>query len=505
MRTARFSSALATLSAAMLIALSLFACGGNGALAPIQRTQQQQRAPVSPLSGVDWATFGFDLKRTGMNPSESLLGVGNVGSVHPLWAASASVGNWLVGEPVLATNVIIKRVPTNVLYAGGAFGTALYAINADNGSTIWTHPMGTSAREQTCVGPIVNYGILGTATIDRARNRIYVVDGQNELHALRLNTGKEAGGWPIVVAADPIHNAVWGGLTYNPANGLLYVETASEGCDVVPWQGRIVAVNTSTATIVGTFYPAQGNIGGGIWGYGGASIDPVTNNVFIATGNSSGSNQTLGYSEQIVELSPDVSTVLAHNHPSLPVRADIDFGATPLLFNPPGCPPLLAAVNKSGIFVLYNRGNISAGPIQTIAMSIVTGVGDFIGVPAYDPVTNYIYVGLPSTFGIYGAGLGAFSVQADCTLNPTPVWNALFGPDGAANPASPVPRSALTIANGVVYVSNYSGQTEYAFNARDGALLWSTKLSGYGIPGAIVANGHLYTSDFSGHIMEWGP
>jgi outer membrane protein assembly factor BamB len=461
-------------------------------------------AAVAATPGVDWNTFGFDLYRTGYNPSESIIGVGNVGRLHPLWRSSASVGGNMVGEPVLATSVMINHIPTNVLYAGGASGTALYAINADTGATIWTHPMGVSTR--MCSGrPAVNYATLDTGTIDRATNRIYIADGQDQLHALDLATGAEAGGWPVTVNADPIHNAVWAGLTYNPANSLIYVETASEGCDVVPWEGSIEAINTSTATIVGTFLPAQGNNGGGVWGYGGASIDPATNNVFIATGNSNGIDQTLGYSEQIVELSPDVSTVLAANYPGLPALGDSDFGATPLLFNPPGCPPLLAAVNKSGIFALYNRGNITAGPIQTIGMSIVVGVGDFIGVPAYDPTTNYVYVGLPSTFGIYNPGLGAFSIQADCTLNPTPVWNAFFGPDGAANPNSPVPRSALTIANGVVYVSNFSGKTEYAFDATTGGQLWSTTLIGNGVPGAIVANGHLYVSDNGGNIMEWGP
>jgi hypothetical protein len=477
------------------VALYPNALSGSQVAANYAASSAATPQPTPLPTGVDWNTFGFDLYRTSYNPSESVIGVGNVGSLHPLWSSSASVGQNLVGEPVLATNVMVRNVATNILYAGGARGAALYAINADNGATIWTHPMGTSAR--MCVGG----GILDTATIDRVTNRVYIADGQDELHALDLATGAEAVGWPISVATDPNHNAVWAGLTFNPANGLIYVETGSP-CEVIPWLGRIVAINTSTATIAGTFYPAQGNNGGGVWGYGGASIDPATNNVFIATGNSTGSSQTLGYSEQIVELSPDVSTVLANNYPNLPVVVDADFGATPLLFNPPGCPPLLAAVNKSGIFVLYNRGNISAGPIQTIAMSIVTGAGDFVGVPAYDPLTNYIYVGLPSTFGIYRPGLGAFSMQADCTLNPTPAWNALFGPDGVVT--IPAPRSALTVANGVVYVSNFTGKTEYAFDAASGALLWSTTLKGNGVPGAIVANGHLYVSDNSGNIMEWG-
>ena len=154
--------------------------------------------------------------------------------------------------------------------------------------------------------------------------------------------------------------------------------------------------------------------------------------------------------------------------------------------------------------MLYNRGNISAGPIQTIAMSIVTGVGDFIGVPAYDPVTNYVYVGLPSTFGIYKPGLGAFSMQADCTLNPTPVWNALFGPDGASNPKSRFLAQLSLLRTALCTSAILADRQNIAFDAASGALLWSTTLNGYGIPGAIVANGHLYVSDNNGNIMAWG-
>ncbi|HEY8314437.1 MAG TPA: LamG-like jellyroll fold domain-containing protein [Candidatus Baltobacteraceae bacterium] len=456
--------------------------------------------PAPPPGGfVDWSTFGFDLPRTGYNPNESLLGPNNVASVHQLWAQKAQVGFGMVGEPVLASNVTIAGQPINVLYAGSNFGATAYAINADTGATIWQHAVGSV--QYTC-GTTSTFGISDTAAIDRARNRLYIGDGQAQVHALDLATGVEAPGWPVTIATTPGNNFIYGGLTYNPANGMLYAETSST-CDISPWFGRIVAIDASTAGIVGTFYPAQGSSGGGIWGYGGASVDPSTNNVFVAVGNSDGANQTVGYSEQIVELTPDVGTVLANNYPQIPSSPDADFGATPLLFQPPGCPPLLAAVNKSGAFVLYNRSNIGAGPIQNVQMSIATDNGDFIGVPAYDPLTNYVYIGLPATFGIYTAGLGAFGIQSNCTLNPTPVWNASFGPNGAAIPDD-TPRSAISIAGGVAYVSNFSGQTLFAFDAGSGAQLWSTPLSDYGIPGPIVANGHLYVGAYDGGIMEWG-
>ncbi len=454
---------------------------------------------LTALTNVDWDGFGYDLQRTGYNPNESAVGVANIGTVHKLW--STNVGSPMVGEPVVAAGVPVAGQPINVLYAGSG-GSYFYAINASTGATIWKVPMVPSSY--SCDGGSSNFGVEGTPAIDRATSRIYLADGQNNVHALDLATGTEAQGWPINIAdVTPDHNFVYGGLTFNPSNQTLYVGTSST-CDIVPYTGRLTAINTTTAGIVNTFYPAQQpNLGGGVWGLGGASIDPTTNNVFIAVGNSTGSSQTTGFSEQVVELNANLSTVIAHNLPTLPASSDADFGATPLLFQPPGCPPLAAAVNKSGVFVLYNRSNIGAGPTQEIAMSIPSDNGDFIGVPAYDPVTQFVYVGLPSTYGIYTPGIGAFRMQG-CTLNPAPVWSQTFGPDGAIVNTD-VPRSAITIANGVVYISDWSADTEFAFNAATGTQLWTTALTSYGFPGTVVADGIVYVSDIAGNVTAWGP
>jgi outer membrane protein assembly factor BamB len=446
--------------------------------------------------------MGYDIKRTGYNPTEHTLGVSNVGGLHALWAQSTSIGGQ-IGEPVYASAVSIKGVKTNVLYATSGGGEAV-AINADTGAILWKHQMSTASY--MCGSGTYSFGADGTPVLDRAKNRIYASDGAANVHALNMSSGAEITGWPINIAAPASHNFIYGALTYNKANHTLYAETSST-CDISPWYGRITAINTTSATITNTFYPAQGASGGGIWGFGGASIDPATNDVYIAVGNgdtTNGGSQTAGYSEQVVALSADLSTVLGNYYAQLPPGADSDFGATPLLFKPHGCPLLAAAVNKSGLFVLYTASNISAGPAQTIDMSIATDNGDFIGVPAYDPVTNYVYVGLPATFGIYKPGLGAFSVQANCTLNPTPAWNAVFGADGAVV-NDDTPRSPVSIANGVVYVSDYDTDETYAFNAATGAQLWSHALSGNGIVGPIVANGHLYTSDITGKLNAWTP
>ena len=155
------------------------------------------------------------------------------------------------------------------------------------------------------------------------------------------------------------------------------------------------------------------------------------------------------------------------------------------------------------MFELYDESSISSGPIQYIAMSVPTDSASFVGVPAYDPATGYVYVGMPSTTGSYVPGLAAFSMQGNCTLNPSPVWAASFGPDGAGG--GQTPRSPISIANGVVYVGNYTGDTEYAFNAASGTLLWTDPLSSWGNVGTVVANGMVYVSAADGTITAWAP
>jgi outer membrane protein assembly factor BamB len=448
----------------------------------------------TPGPNADWFTFGYDLQRTGYNPGEKTIGTNSFATLHPLWTTLPNVGNYLQGQPVVASNVNVGGTSRTLIYAGGISGK-FYAFDTATGSMVWSKQLGTGSY--VCPDKATgNWGVEGAAALDRARNRIYVPDGANNIHALDLATGAEAGGWPLNVAAVTSHDFIHVAMTYNAANGLLYAETSSP-CDNSPWHGRIIAVNTSSAAAIGTFYPNQGASGGSIWGVGGAAIDPSTNNVFIATGNADASAQSENYSEHIVELSSDLSTVIASSYPAdMPFMYDSDFGATPLLFQPVGCPPLLAAVNKSGAFLLYNRTNIAAGPIQEITMA---GTGsEFRGVPSYDPVTNYVYLGLPDSQGIYLPGIGAFSITAACTLNPTPAWNGTFG-------ASKDQRSPITIANGVVYVGAYNENTVYAFDAASGVRLWSASLSNSGQIAPVILNGHLYVGDIGGTIHAWTP
>ena len=468
---------------------------------------------ATPTSGyVDWSTFGFDLARTSYNPNESAVGAGNVGQLHLLW--SANLKSPIIGQPVLAHNVSIGGTLENVLYVGtqgpsGSQSTSaaqFFAINADTGATIWSKLQMGDVPYQCSSYP---FGVAGTATFDRTTNRVYVADGQDQLHAFDMSTGAEATGWPVTVATDPGHNFIYSGLTLNPANHLLYVETSST-CDISPWNGRIEAFNTQTgAMAAGPFYPTQGYSGGGIWGYGGASIDTATGDVYVATGNSDttgGYAQNLGNAESVLQLSSTLS-LLAANKPGLPSAPDIDFGATPMLFHPPGgCPLEAIALNKSGDLVLYNAATIqSSGPLQQIQMSPASDAGNFIGLPAYSPVTNMVYVPVPSSFGIYKDGLAAMQVQPapNCTLTLTPAWNTQFGVD-ASTLGYDAPRSPPAVANGVVYEGDGVGQTLRALDAQTGIILWTAPTSALYFFQPVIDGGHVFVGTYNGVLYAFG-
>lgn len=490
---------------------ALTGCGGSSAgVTPgaLPATSALSSRPSSHTA-IDWASFGFDLQRTGYNPYESKIGVKNVGSLRKRW--SFNVGALMVHEPVYAHNVRVSGKLRNILYAGSGSGATMYAIDADTGKIVWTKP---AARIALPCGGGASFSIGETPAIDRQKDLLYYSDGHDNVHAVSLATGVEAKGWPLTIA-NWHHDYMHGGFTYNPANGLLYAVTSSP-CDISPWHGRIVAIDTRKPILANAFYTMsgtnqQGKSGGGIWGPGGASIDSASNEVFIATGNADTQSvpkqdQNAHFAEQVIALSPRLGKVLANNYPvNIPKDGlnDFDFGATPLLFQPPDCPALLAVVNKSGMFELYDRGSISSGPIQYIAMSVPSNSGSFVGVPAYDPATGYIYVGLPTSQGIYQPGMAAFEMASNCTLNPTPVWSAMFGPEGTSKVAAP--RSPISIANGVVYISNYTGDTQFAFDAATGRQLWHLALPYYGRQGTLIVNGTVFVSSSDGTISAWSP
>ena len=207
-------------------------------------------------------------------------------------------------------------------------------------------------------------------------------------------------------------------------------------------------------------------------------------------------NRHTGYSEHVVQLTSHLGVISA-NYPGLPT-GDADFGATPLLFQRPGCPPELAVGNKYGSFFVYDRDRISSGPVQRIELG-GSGFGQYglLGVAAYWPATATVFVSNPLDRGRYRHGIVAFRVTASCRLSFE--WSATDGPDGD--------NSSPTVAAGVVFFGDGYGHRAAAFDARTGRLLWDSGRAIHGsvYAGPTVVNGKVYVSSVGGYRVRVRP
>jgi outer membrane protein assembly factor BamB len=431
--------------------------GLGGAATPAAAVPGGAHASVTPAdAGQDWTTWGYDVQRTGFNPNETTLSPATVHGLHLLWSFPFALKS--DNAPVLASNVPVDEVPTNLIYAGDRTGT-FHAVNADTGAEVWSRQLGMNL---TCAGVL---GVTDTAVIDRSTNLLYVVGGDGQLYALDLATGQDAPGWPLPITSFP-NEYVWSAITQ--FGGSLYVAVAS-GCDGLGTNyGRVVRVDPINIAQTAAFYvtdgPNTGVWGGGIWGWGGVSIDPATGDAYEVSANGYPQDpyEHFMYAESLVRLGGDLS-VVSSNYPGLD-GVDVDFGSTPVLFDSPhGCGPQLAAEGKTGELFLYDRNDIASGPVDRVRVS----GANLIGVPAYDPVHRLLFVGnsADSPDGIYQSGLLAFRVGRDCKLHLA--WQR---PGGGGVTSSPV------IANGVVYYGNGTGHKLLAIDAKTHKKLWTSRL-----------------------------
>jgi outer membrane protein assembly factor BamB len=433
----------------------------------------------SATTGYDWATYGFDLARTGFNPLEATLSAANVGRLRQLW--SADLVGFITAQPMYAAGVRVGSQTLDVLYVGTEAGD-LVALNALTGAQLWRRNLGT--QFDFCS----TNGVTGAPVLDRSTNRLYAAGGSGQVYALDLSTGAVAPGWPVAATTMPATEKVWSALTL--ANGALYVPVSGHCGDAPPYYGRVEAIDPASAEPLGAFVTVPKSLGGGggIWGYGGVSVN-ASGHVFAASGNAINADEGVAFAESVIELTRALRLVGANN-PGIPSRGDNDFGSTPVLFQAPGCPAQLTALNKIGTLYLYVQGDVNAGPLQQMAIS----GANLIGLSAYWLNGRLVISPVDVARGGLQPGLVAHRVGSDCRLSQ--VWNAALG--------SSTTFSSATIANGVAYVGSGTNGKAYGLNVQTGATLWTGQTQGAVYAPPIVANGRVYVVSWDQHVYAYG-
>lgn len=474
--------------------LSAFASGAALSSLPAQpAAAAAKRTPV-----ISWLTAGFNAMRTNYNGLETTIDPANAHQLRQLW--STDLGGVMVAQPVEAAGVMVNGARRSIIYEGTEQGE-FYAIRASNGRIVWQKNLG-SITTGCPYFPGDVFGIGDAAAISftsPGRGVVYVLGGDGTLHALDLASGVEQPGWPLPGVFDS-DETTYGGL--NLFDGRLYATVASHCDQETPYSGSVTEINVAKHAIAHRFYPAgppSGGIsGGGVWGPAGVSIDPSDHDVFTATGNALTVPENYDHSDAVVDLYQSLR-VRSSVSPKL-VGQDVDFGSTPVLFRPAGCPTnLLAAENKSGVLLIYSQGpELGARHTQRLQMADVTRQG-FKGEPAWDPLTNMLYVANTSnsSAGQFRHGLVALRARRNCSVSLA--WQRTIGPSAAGALAPP------TVANGVVYYGDGRDNTEYAFDAASGRKLWqSSDITGPILAPSTVVNGTLLVPSWDDHLYAFG-
>jgi outer membrane protein assembly factor BamB len=464
-------------------------------------------AIASPSGAADWPRYGGGDLLTNHVPSASAAGLSSqtVPDIVERW--SVNVGGRFVASPLYAEDVQVGARREDAIVVATNAGTVAL-LRAQDGTVLWKRSVSEPATVPACG---FTYGISSTPVIDRARGRVYVIGADGLLHALDLATGATEQGWPLRIVGLTSAEYVWGGLALR--GDRLYVPVASY-CDKPDpdgylADGRLVAVDVVDPRIVASFDVVEGpNNMGGIWGYAGVSIDPETGHLWTATGNSWVHDpecdcivETAGYGESVVELDADLDLIAWNRPVGIPYVEDNDFGGAPLLFQPPGCPPMAAVNAKNGRVYGWWRDRLGEQPFWTSRVGPEDLASAFIAQPSYSPDLNMLFISNARDYDDEGQtrsldAVVAFAIGPGCSLPERPTWTAPSIGRGAKTPP--------LLVDDLVFIPGGFDRNAFALDARTGETLWTV-----GLPGAVLApisyaGDEVLVADSAGNLHAFG-
>jgi outer membrane protein assembly factor BamB len=460
---------------------------------------------IPALSGAtDWPRYGGDDRLTNNVPGDRAGGLSSETAENIVERWSAPLGGRFVASPLFAENVAFGNRQENVAYAATNAGTVA-ALRAEDGTVLWKRQV--SGTVATCNG---TYGISSSPILDRGRNRLYVIGADGLLSALDLSTGATLPGWPVRITSLNDVEYAWGGLSMYGTH--VYVPIASycdkPNADGYYANGQVVAVDVVDARVVATFDTVDGpNNMGGVWGYAGVSID-ATGHLWAATGNAwqfdaecGCTVETTPHGESLLELDPDLNLIASNQPDDIAIVEDSGFGAAPLLFQPPGCPPLAAANAKNGKTYIWNRENIADGPIWSARVGPGELGASFVAQPSYSPDLKTFFISAARDYDDEGTtrnvdAVVGFAVGDGCSIPARPTWTA---PGVGRGPKSPP-----LVVDDVVFVPGGFDRNVFALDANTGETLWSMGLPGAALAPIAWARDEILVGDSSGVLHAFG-
>ena len=489
------ASAAASTSTVQFVATS----GALSHTAPL--TLIVKPAVITP--GVDVVTYHYDIGRTGLNASETILTPSNVTSSKFGLLMTLPVDGLVDAQPLYLSNLTAGGQQRNVVYAVTE-NDSVYAFDADSGSQIWkTSILGaneTTSGDHGCGQITPQIGITSTPVIDRSagpNGTIFVVGMSldksgayhQRLHALDVTTGAELANSPSEIHATypgTGANSSGGNVVFDPAqyaeragllllNGVIYMGWTSH-CDADPYTGWLMGYNESTLAQSTVLNLTPNGSEGSIWMAGaGLAADSSgniyfldANGTFDTTLNANGFPASGDFGNGFLKVSTTGGTLAVadyfeSNNTVNESGDDLDLGSggalvLPDLTDTSGTVHHLAVgAGKDQNIYVVNRdsmGKFNAQNNNAIYQEITGAIGGVWSMPAY--FNNTIY------YGAVGDTLKAFPI-----VNARLAATASFASTNSfAYPGTTPAITASGTANGIVWaVENSSPAVLHAFNA----------------------------------------
>ncbi len=458
--------------------------------------------------GVSWGIFDGGADDPGSNYNESAISTSNVSSMAKLWSSTLPFD--ADDAVVEQANVTTSQGTMDLVFVNTEKGN-LIAYNAWTGAKIWeVDPSSTNYNGQ---------GTKSSPAVDPSGNYIYSYGLDGYIHKYNIATGAEVNGngFPaqITLLANNIEKE---SASLNVGNGYLYATTSGNDGDYGHYVGHVVAINLSTGaktvwnsecSNITTLEDATSgdanycsNTQSGMWARPGVKVDPVTGNVFVASGNGLYDANSGGHDwgDSIIELTPNLSSIVDSYTPTTYASlqsGDADLGSTAPVILPTqsssNTPYMLVQAGKDHIIRLLNRSNLSGsgapghtgGETQTITISDEVHEQPAVWVDGSG--NAWVYVTDES---------GDFYAYKLVTTSGTSRLVQQYTENLGA-------KTSPFIANGVLYLDGPS--SILAINPTTGATLFNSSSISVGVnmhwASPVLVNGILYTPDLSGHLV----
>ncbi len=355
---------------------------------------------------------------------------------EPRIAWETPVEGDVYASPLVVAGHVIVATETNTVYSLDIF----------TGATVWKTQLGNpvNAGSLPCgnIGP--NTGITGTPAVDPATGRVYVVAFLSSRHHMLYGLSLVDGSVVSQIDVDPAGSnpsvqqqrgalAIGSGFVYVPLGGLFG--------DCGAYHGYVVAVPIAGGPA--RYYRVRAE-GAGIWTPQGASI-ASDGSVYVVTGNATGGSG-FSYSNSVIQLTPDVSSVRSYFAPSNWAAldaSDADLGSVGATLLPGG---LVVAVGKQGVAYVLRAGSLGGIGGQLASRRVCAGAW---GGTAVSESTVYV----PCADGLFALSVTSSSIQV--------AWSV-----GHPELASPI------VSAGAVWAIEPASGTLYALDPSNGGVLF---------------------------------